>query len=224
MMDQKMKIPTIMNNKIIINNMPRRKKNIKKEECIICLDVIKSNETKISASHDLVKHNGYYHVDCIKFYLESLSLPRCPLCRDICEFDIKDYLHKGLTQYKINNDVYSNTTRLNISLSQITIIGPNNEYMLTLYTTNIILALNRLFVFPESTTLCVYVYSIYLLGVYLMYMFQSDSRRRVIDNICLINFIIRLYLSAEFVFYTSQIIKEIIYENILLKEKIDELY
>lgn len=203
--------------------MPKRKKNIKKEECIICLDVIKNNETKISGSHDLVKHNGYYHKECIKFYLESLSLPRCPLCREICEFDIKDYEHKGLTQYKINN-VDSNTTRINISLSQIIIRGPNNEYMLTLYTTNIILAFNRLFVFPESTTLCVYVYSIYLLSVYLMHMFRTDSRRRVMDNICLTNFIIRLYLSAEFVFYTSQIIKEIIYENILLKEKIDELY
>ena len=72
---------------------------MKRNQCIICFDRIFKKADKISTSHNTrlgkyIKHEGWYHIECLKEYIEHCNkdkIPKCPLCRDDLIIDIPGY-------------------------------------------------------------------------------------------------------------------------------------
>ena len=75
---------------------------MKRNQCIICFDRILKKADKISTSHNTIlnkyiKHDGWYHIECLKEYIMHCGkdkIPKCPLCRDYLIIEIPGYEYK----------------------------------------------------------------------------------------------------------------------------------
>uniref|UniRef100_A0A6C0BRP2 Uncharacterized protein n=1 Tax=viral metagenome TaxID=1070528 RepID=A0A6C0BRP2_9ZZZZ len=81
---------------------------MKRNQCIICFERILQKKNKLSASHEDIIHDGWYHNECIIQHIEYCKKNNkkvlCPLCRRLFIIKIPNY------EYSPNINIITNNT------------------------------------------------------------------------------------------------------------------
>jgi hypothetical protein len=179
---------------------------MKRNQCIICFDRISKSTDRISTSHDTlskkhIKHDGWYHIECLKEYINygnKNKIPKCPLCRDDLIIEIPGY------NYKIKEN--ENTENLINELRYIVIAdAEDNIPMAGVIITdvpNILLVIQFGIRYSEYFYMGVYLYVLYTSFVAVLMKMRNNfiSRRENIKRWIFINRVIILYLWLEMIY------------------------
>lgn len=181
---------------------------MKRNQCIICFDRISKSTDRISTSHDTlskkhIKHDGWYHIECLKEYINygnKNKIPKCPLCRDDLIIEIPGY------NYKIKEN--KNTKNLINELRYIVIADAEDNIpmagVITRGVPNILLVIQYGIRDSEHFYMCVYLYILCSSFVAVLMKTRNNfiSRRQNIKGWIFINRVIILYLWLEMIYST----------------------
>lgn len=181
---------------------------MKRNQCIICFDRIPKISDRISTSHNTssknyIKHDGWYHIECLKEYIKhgkKDKIPKCPLCRDDLIIEIPGF------NYKIKEK--ENTENLINELRYVVIAdGEDNIPMVGVVITgvpNILLIIQYGIRYSEYFYVGVYLYVLYTSFVSVLIKIRNNfiSRRENIKRWIFINRVILIYLWLEMIYST----------------------
>jgi hypothetical protein len=181
---------------------------MKRNQCIICFDRILKKSDKISTSHTTltkknIKHDGWYHIECLKEYIKhckKYKIPKCPLCRDDLIIEIPAFNYKikenENTENSINElrNVLIEDAEGNIPMVGVVIRG----------VPNILLVIQYGIRDSEHFYMCVYLYILCSSFVAVLMKTRNNfiSRRQNIKGWIFINRVIILYLWLEMIYST----------------------
>lgn len=199
---------------------------MKRNQCIICFDRILKKSDKISTSHTTltkkyIKHDGWYHIECLKEYIKHGNkdkIPRCPLCRDDLIIEIPGFNYKVKenenTENLINELRYIviNEREDNIPIVGVVITG----------IPNILLVIQYGIRYTTYFYVAAYLYVLYtsFVGALIRMRDSYISRRENVKRWIFVNRVILLYLWIEMIYSVLDYITcEIIYNYIYEYEK-----
>jgi hypothetical protein len=179
---------------------------MKRNQCIICFDRILKKSDKISTSHTTltkknIKHDGWYHIECLKEYIKhckKYKIPKCPLCRDDLIIEIPAFNYKikenENTENSINElrNVLIEDAEGNIPMVGVVITGVPNILLIIQYGIR----------YSEYLYVCVYLYVLCTGFVAAIIKIRDNfiARRQNIKRWIFINRVILLYLWLEMIY------------------------
>ena len=180
---------------------------MKRNQCIICFDRIFKKADKISTSHNTtlgnyIKHEGWYHIECLKEYIEHCNkdkIPKCPLCRDDLIIDIPGYNYNiGIRKRKHLFNEFAH-----IVIDE-TMDNTPIRYTIVMNVTNILLVLQGLFRYGYPFYMCMYLYFIYtaFFAAFIRNRDNNEARREAIQSWVFLNKILINLMRLE-LFYSS---------------------
>ena len=210
---------------------------MKRNQCIICFERISTTKDKISTSHNTltkpVVHSGWYHINCLKKYIEyskNGNIPRCPLCRDKLIIDIPGYKYmindasqvvRGERIENISNraillsEVVNGETIENISNRAILLTGHLPGAFIILTGPNLLLLLQAMIRYGSDAYVCFYFYTLYssMLMAYSKYHNAQQYNRSLLQNWVNMNKLIFILLWLEVLYSSTQcIVNTVVYD------------
>jgi hypothetical protein len=196
---------------------------MKRNQCIICFERIANRKDKISTSHNTLKtsviHSGWYHINCLKAYIEygeNGNIPRCPLCRDKLIIDIPGYKYTtNELSFNVASEMVRDETIENVSNRVIVLTEHLPGTWIILTGPNLLLLLQFMIRYGIDAYLCFYFYTLYssMLIAYSKYRNNQQYNRILLNSWVNINKLIFTLLWFEvFISSTQYIVNTIVYD------------
>jgi hypothetical protein len=205
---------------------------MKRNQCIICFERISNTKEKITTSHNTldkrVVHSGWYHISCLKEYIEhneTNNIPKCPLCRSELIIDIPGYNYIEKKNYVNNNEfslndipevVFPRETIENDSVRMIFFATLPEGIWMLLSGPNLLLLLQIMIRYGSDAYVCLYLYTLYtsMLIAYSKYRNNQQDIRVLIKSWVNMNKLIIILIWLEALYSSTQhIVNKIVYDN-----------
>jgi hypothetical protein len=182
---------------------------MKRNQCIICFDRISKSADRISTSHETklkkyIKHSGWYHIGCLKEYInfgDKDIIPKCPLCRDHLIIDIPGFnykkLHDPIIRYNLVSEIAHIVVDEREQQSHLPI-----TYNVVMNVPNILLPIQTAIRYGSSFYNCIYLYLLYtsIVAACIKFRDVNEARRETIKTWIFINRTIVLSMWLEMIY------------------------
>lgn len=182
---------------------------MKINECIICFDIISKSEDRISTSHDTllkkyIKHDGWYHIGCLKEYIRfgnKNAIPKCPLCREHLIIDIPGFNYKKVHEASIRNNLVSEIIDVVLDERDQQLHLPIT-YNVAMNVPNILLPIQTAIRYGTIFYYYIYIYLLYtsIVAARIRLRDVNEARRESIKSWIFINRMIVLSLWLEMIY------------------------
>jgi hypothetical protein len=180
---------------------------MKRNQCIICFDRISKITDRISTSHDTlsqkhIKHDGWYHIECLKEYINygnKNKIPTCPLCRDHLIIEIPGYDYKKTLERRNRKFLFNEFASIVIDETQIEVPV---TFSVMMNTPNILLVIQNGIRHSTSFYIGMYIYILYttIVSGFIRFGETIDIRRQTIKRWIILNRTILLFMWFEIIY------------------------